>query len=421
MPTTPGARSIPRARLFNPFTAEFRADPYPAYARVQRLEPVHWSILDSWLVTRYEDVVRVLDDPRFANDRRHWSDFPRYSARVAELPCANAMRRDASLFLDPPEHTTVRHAIAAAFAPAVLPRAAAVVRFHVDALLRRVVVVGQMDVMADIAEQLPSRVLVDLLGLPVEEEPTFREWARSAQALNLGLEHLLSKPALQRAEQAVRSSTQRMLAVIRAQRGSDASEDMLGLLRRYESPRGPLSDNQILNIIAHVWLAGHDTVSGLLGLGTLALLGHPDQFRWLQRQPERIPHAVEEMLRFDAPLQLTHRFATQRLDLGGVSIEPGAMVTACLGAANRDPARFGSPGVFDVGRRDVRHVSFGSGPHTCVGAWLARLQARTFFDALVRRCVDVRLAAEPVDWASNVSVRRPRSVRLEFRPTHAMA
>ena len=380
----------------NPFEPGYYDDPYRQYAQLREHDPVHRSDLGPWLITRWADVHTVLRRPGTSVDERNLPEGRRRRDRLVELDPKRADRAShAILNIDPPDHTRLRQLVSKAFTPRAVERIRARTAEVTDEILdgladRR----EPVDLIADLAFPLPFQVISELLGMPEGDRDQLRAWSHT---LTQVLDPLL---VMEHAEAIVEASD-RMVEVVTAaiawkrQRDDD---DLLSALIRAEDDGDVLSDHELIDNVTLLYLAGHETTVNLIGNGTNALLDHRDQLERLVADPTLDANAVEELLRFDSPVQFSRRIALEPFEVDGHRVEPGQMVMTGLGAANRDPAKFGPDAEqLDLSRADAReHVSFGSGVHHCLGAALARLEGQEVIGRLVRRFPQMERAADPV-------------------------
>ncbi len=365
----------------HPVLVQFREDPYPLYRYLHAAAPVQWNdVLDAWTLVRYADVVESLTDPRFTADR---------TAEVDEgYTIAKSM-----LVSDPPDHTRLRALVQKAFTPRMVeqlrPRIGSIVRELIDRIATRG---GPFDIITDLAYPLPVVVIAELLGVPPEDRETFRDWSADLAA---SLDPLVSQEVGQRATLA-RDGLHGYLRGIIAERRRAPRSDLISALVAVEERGEILSEPELVVMCTLLLIAGHETTVNLIGNGMLALIQHPDQYAQLRESPGLIGTAVEELLRFDSPVQLTGRIASEPLEIGGQHIEAGQWVLPLLGAANRDPQQFAEPEQLDLTRNPNPHLGFGRGIHFCLGAPLARLEGQVAIAALVQRFRHLELAGTPV-------------------------
>jgi len=370
---------------YNPFLPEVRDDPYPTYHALRAADPVHRSpFMDMWILTRYEDVAHVLRDPRFLADRTKWEGFQ-------EVPGAGDTR--SLLVLDPPDHTRLRGLVGQAFTPRMVERLRSRAEAIVDGALDAAAERGGLELIEDLAYPLPVTVIAGMLGLPEADWPRFRAWSR---VLVGALDPMVIRDAGRIAEfTAAQTAIHDYLAGEAARRRREPGDDLISALVAVEERGDVLSERELVVMLVLLLVAGHETTVNLIGNGALALLRSPDQLALLRERPELLAGAVEELLRYDSPVQLTARVVGEDCELGGRSLRRGELVMTLLGAANRDPAQFPDPDRLDLTREAAQHFSFGRGIHFCLGAPLARLEGRVALGALVRRFPRLRLAGEP--------------------------
>jgi cytochrome P450 len=393
--------------LFNPLLPEFHADPYPFYRRLRERDPVHQTPMGFWVLTRYDDCVAVLRDARFGRE-----EFQQMLAAVYGGEDSDRLPRS-MLFRDPPDHTRLRGLVSKAFTP----RTIEVMREHiqeiVDRLLDRALARGGMDVIEDLAYPLPVTVICEMLGVPVDDHASIRGWsadiARSLDAIGLPADPSIAERG-RAARRALADYFRALLPVRRAQ----PQADLLSGLLAAEEQGDKLTEPEVVAMCLLLFIAGHETTVNLIGNGTLALLRHPDQLARLQADPTLVPNAIEELLRYDSPVQRTARITTADVELAGHAIGKGAMVVTALGAANRDPAQFADPDRLDVTRRDVRHISFGYGIHFCLGAPLARVEGQIALGTLLRRAPGLTLAEASPEWRESSVLRGLRRLNVTF-------
>ena len=376
--------------LFNPLDPAFGADPYPSYAQLRELDPVHKSPFGIWVVSRYADCHALLRHPAVSSDQRNSTMFKTY---VAQNPLTPAQREvvdgQPMLVRDPPDHTRLRRLASAAFTPRVVESMRPRVQQIVDELLDAVAAARHMDVVADVAYPVPVRVIGELLGVPIDDQPKLKEWS-SVLVADLGLSlTATADPDSRRDTAAAFDDYFRHLI---AKRRADPGSDLLSRLVVAEEHGDSLSEAELLTTCVLLLIAGHETTANLIGNGLLALLEHRDQLDRVLADPGLLPNAIEELLRYDSPVQLSVRIALEPIELSGRTIEAGDMVIVLLGSANRDPERFADPDSLDVGRTDNHHLAFGSGIHLCLGAPLARLEADVVLSTVLQRMPDLALA-----------------------------
>lgn len=368
--------------LFDPRDPVFQADPYPAYARLRAERPVARLTprgeLFYWL-TRYDDVASVLRDPRFSAEKVPSEMFapgvPESFRRLGELLTRMMLVRD------PPDHTRLRGLVNKAFTPRVVAGLRARIEDVVDGLVGAVQPAQGMDAIRDLATPLPVVVIAELLGVPAIDRDRFKTWSDQIAVVLDGSVRTAGLPAAASACAELSEYLRGELAV----RRRAPREDLLSRLLEAHEAEDALTEDELVATAVLILLAGHETTTNLIGNGVLALADYPEAFERLRREPALVPTAVEEMLRFDAPVQLTSRILREPFELRGEKLEAGVEVEVMVGAANRDPEVFPAPDRFDPAREPNRHLAFGLGAHFCLGASLARLEAQVAFTALLRR------------------------------------
>ncbi|GLW06362.1 cytochrome P450 [Microtetraspora sp. NBRC 13810] len=389
---------LPFTFLFDP---EFAADPHAMYGPLRELGPVHPIDFppgtSAFLILDYEHGRAALNDPRLSKDMlRNGPDWLQEETRI------NPVISHHMLVQDPPDHTRQRRLVARAFTPRrveeLRPRVAEITDELIDAMVAR----GEADLIADFAVPLPITVICELIGIPVEIRPAFREW--SQQVLMVAVDEE------QRAVQlrAVQGITDTFTDLIASRRAAPR-EDLVSALIGARDDDGVLSEEEVLGTLVLLMIAGHETTVNLIGSGMAALLREPAQLRLLRERPELLPSAVEELLRLESPVERsTNRIAVQDLEIAGTPIPAGSFVHVSLAAASRDPKVFPEPDRLDLAREGNRHIAFGHGVHFCLGAPLARLEGQIAFGALLSRLPGIALACPPEDlrWSMSGSVTR---------------
>src|SRR5438128_11557073 len=391
---------------FNPMDAEFIANPYPTYHRLRAEEPVDHLARRFWVLTRYEVVLVALRDPRVAKE----AIAAFVAARLGFAPPGIGL---SMLDRDPPDHTRLRGLVSKAFTPRVVEVLRPHIQRIVDGLLDRVETAGSMDLIEDFAYPLPVIVICELLGVPVEDRDRFKQWGLD---IARGLDAIWLPPD---SEVAARSMASRhalsdYFRALIAERRASPRGDMLSALIAAEEAGDTLSENELMATCILLLVAGHETTVNLIGNGTLALLRHPDELRRLRENPALIGSTVEELLRYDGPVQRTARIPSAAVTIGGLTIEAGEMVMPFIGAADRDPAHFPDPDRLDIARSDNRHIGFGLGIHFCLGAPLARLEGQIAINTLVQRLPKLALATEHPEYRQSLTLRGLKSLPVAF-------
>jgi len=397
---------------YNPFIPEVHANPYPMYARLRAEDPVHWSaLMEAWVLTRYDDVVAVLTDSRFSADRRQARN--RFADEIArrEEEFGPFGRTRTMLTSDPPEHTRLRRLVSKAFTPRMVEGLRPRIQEIVDELLDAVAQNGRMDVIRDLAYPLPVIVIAEMLGVPPEHRDQFKHWSDEIVGVLGG--PLVPQETLERSRVAVHELAEYLSGVI-VERRREPREDLVSGLIAAEEQGQILSEDEMLATAMLLLVAGNETTTNLIGNGMLSLLRNPDEMERLCADPSQVPTAVEELLRYDGPVQATGRVAMEDLEIGGQKVTKGQAVLTVLGAANRDPAQFGKPDELDLDRQPNEHVAFGDGIHFCLGAPLARAEGQIAFETLLRRFAHPRLETDSLQWGGSFILRGLKSLPIVF-------
>jgi pimeloyl-[acyl-carrier protein] synthase len=397
------------------FGAELLTDPYPMYEQLHAAGPVvhlpGMFGLGAWLVSSHAIAQSVLRSRQFGSDA-HRVLPPEKIARIPqEAADIGGRRLHTLLFRDPPDHTRLRRLVSQAFTPRTVERLHGHVAEIAASLIDRVIDRGRMDLIADFAFPLPIIVIAELLGVPAADRDMLRAWSADlTQGVNPGA----SLEALERVERSVDRFDAYIGAIIEERRREPRSDLISDLLHAQETG-DHLSMEEMLATCRLILSAGHETTVNLIGNGTLALLRHPEQRAALAQDPSLLPGAVEELLRYDSPVQLTLRFALEPTVLGGQAVSRGDLVIVLVGAANHDPEVFSAPARLDLRRENARdHLSFGAGAHYCLGAALARLEGQIAIGALLRRLPRLALASEALAWRPNPVLRGVESLPVLF-------
>ena len=397
---------------YNPFIPEVHANPYPMYARLRAEDPIHWSpLMEAWVLTRYDDVVAVLTDSRFSADRRQARN--RFADEIArrEEEFGPFGRTRTMLTSDPPEHTRLRRLVSKAFTPRMVEGLRPRIQEIVDELLDAVAQNGRMDVIRDLAYPLPVIVIAEMLGVPPEHRDQFKHWSDEIVGALGG--PLVPQETLERSRVAVHELAEYLSGVI-VERRREPREDLVSGLIAAEEQGQILSEDEMLATAMLLLVAGNETTTNLIGNGMLSLLRNPDEMERLCADPSQVPAAVEELLRYDGPVQATGRVAMEELEIGGQKVTKGQAVLTVLGAANRDPAQFGKPDELDLDRQPNEHVAFGDGIHFCLGAPLARAEGQIAFETLLRRFAHPRLETDNLQWGGSFILRGLKSLPIVF-------
>jgi cytochrome P450 len=417
--------------LLNLQRDEIRADPYPFYEELRNQDPVHWDEeLGFWVLTRYADIDPLYTDERFSRAQGLMRGFERLSEseqRIVE-PVYHSFSKTV-FYADPPYHTHLRGLMNHAFTPRRVERLRPYIKKTVNELLDAVQNNPEVDMIHNLAYPLPVMVIAELLGLPASDRARFKKWSDDLFAI-LGTVRQKSSPLLERAAQSLEEMTDYVKDLSRKRRASPQDDLLTALLSVTDNDRlvcphphdssspqttgapirereavSTLTEQELVSNINILLSTGHETTTHLIGNGLLALLQHHDQMEKLRAQPALLSAAIDEMLRYDSPVQITYRSALADADIRGKLIHKGDLVNSILGSANRDPERFSNPDRFDITRDEGRHLGFGIGIHFCIGAPLVRLEAEVAFETILRRFPKIRLATETLEWQEHAIFR----------------
>jgi cytochrome P450 len=384
------ARELAASFDIETLTPEFYADPYPTYRALREYEPVKLLANGSYFLTRYDDLVSAYKNTRiFSSDKKRefapkYGDSPLYEHHTTSL-----------VFNDPPAHTRVRRLIMGALSPRAIASMEGDLIALVDGLLDAIAAKRKVDLIDDFAAAIPIEVIGNLLDVPREERAPLRDWSL---AILGALEPVISAEAFARGNKAVKDFLDylEILVARRRAKPGNPERDVLTRLIQGEDNGERLSEKELLHNCIFLLNAGHETTTNLIGNGLVALSAHQAQKQRLIEHPDLIKTAVEEVLRFESSNQLGNRITTAQVELAGVALAPGTLVTLCIGAANRDPQQFPDPESFDIGRTPNRHLAFGTGAHQCAGMALARLEGAIAISRFLARFPAYTLRGAPV-------------------------
>jgi cytochrome P450 len=379
-----------------------RADPYPTYEQIRERGPLQLPGINLTVFSSYQDCDDVLRHPSSASDRLKSTVAQRAIAAGTE---PRPLGPPGFLFLDPPDHTRLRKLVSKAFVPKVIKALEPDITALVDSLLDKVAAAGHFEVIADLAYPLPVAVICRLLGVPLEDEPKFsRASALLAQALDPFITFTGEAPdGFESRMQAAVWLREYLRELITARR-SDPGEDLMSGLIHVEESGDQLTEDEIIATCNLLLVAGHETTVNLIANAMLAMLCHPLQWAALGADASRVSAVVEETLRYDPPVQLMGRIAADDMTIGETTVVKGDTMMLLLAAAHRDPAAFDRADEFDPDRESIRHLGFGKGPHFCLGAPLARLEAAVALSAVTARFPQARIDSEP-QYKQNLTLR----------------
>jgi pimeloyl-[acyl-carrier protein] synthase len=422
--------------LLNLQREEIRANPYPFYEHLRTQDPIHWDEeFGFWVLTRYGDIDSLYTDERFSRAQglmRNFQRVPEAERHIVE-PVYHSFSKTV-FYSDPPYHTHLRGLMNHAFTPRRVERLRPYIQRTVDELLDDMQDKSATDVIHDLAYPLPVMVIAELLGLPASDRARFKGWSDDLFAI-LGTVREKPTHLLERAAQSLNEMTDYVKDLSHKRRASPQDDLLTALLSVTEEdslncphphsstlPRATgekihgreaastLTEEELVSNINILLSTGHETTTHLIGNGLLVLLQHRDQMKKLQDQPELLDSAIEEILRYDSPVQITYRSALEDVDIRGKLIHKGDLVNSILGSANRDPDRFSNPDRFNITRSEGRHLGFGVGIHFCIGAPLVRLEAEIVFETILRRFPKISLATETLEWQEHPIFRGLKSL-----------
>jgi cytochrome P450 len=407
-------------------TVEIAPDPRWAsvvrYTDFHQQVPIHRNELGFWVVSRYDDCLAILRDRRASSDREivaveRMPEGFRQPTTPDDPIAAAMLEQRPFLFRDPPDHTRLRGLVSKAFTPRVVEQLRArtqqVVDELIDAAMQREANQSQnanepVDLLEEFAYPLPVRIICDLLGVPLEDQERFKGWSH-ALARGLDPDFLLSPEILAARTEGVIQFSQYFFELL-GERRANPGEDLLSRLVQSEDQGQMLTEGELLSTCILLLVAGHETTVNLIAGGALALLRHPDQLDRFRNDSEVTRSGVEEMLRYESPVQTTGRAISEDCEIGGVKMQAGDFTLLLIASANRDPDQFEDPDRFDVARNPNNHLGFGFGIHHCLGAPLARMEAQVALSTLVRRAPNLRLAVDEVTYKRNFVLRGMESL-----------
>lgn len=403
--------SDPSLSLYHRLAPDVLANPYPLYYRLRTEDPVHWDpYLHAWIVTRYADVVTVL---RGFSAARMPTPERLTELGLSEMNPIAKVVVGAMIFMDAPGHERLRGLAAAAFTNRTVESLRAHIREITNHLIDDVLPKGHMDVIADLADVLPAIVTAELMGVPTSDRNQLNNWSKNFSEVLGGFQMNPDRTPL------MLETIDNMIAYFRDQMREQQRKPREGLvhaLMTSEKDGDRLTEDEVIATCIITMTGGQETTTNLIGNGLLTLLKNPQEFARLQADPSLMPSAIEELLRYESPIQHTGRLALEDMELGGKKIRKRAAVLAVIGAANRDPERFPDPDRLDLGRKDNQHLAFGWGPHLCFGASLGRAEGQIALSTLFGRLKNLALEPEPIVWQNNMGFRGLVALPVTFAP-----
>ncbi|WP_395295773.1 cytochrome P450 [Kitasatospora hibisci] len=397
---------------FDPWSAAFVAHPYDAYAELREHAPVtYFEPTGQWLVSRYEDVSALLRDRRLGRTYTHrftHEEFGRSAPDPAHEPF-HTLNDHGLLDLEGPDHTRIRRLVSKAFTPRMVEGLRPTVQRLAGELVDGLLAAGGGDLIAAVAEPLPVAVIAEMLGVPEADRHLLRPWSADITGM---FELNPTEEAARRAVTASTEFSEYLRALIRERRAAPGG-DLISALIQAQEGADALSEQEMVSTCVLLLNAGHEATVNTTGNGWWALFRNPDELARLRADVDGLlPTAVEELMRWDTPLQMFERWVLEDIEVRGATIPRGAEIALLFGSANRDPARFADPDRLDLGRADNPHITFGAGIHFCLGAPLARLELSESFGALLRRAPGLRLVRDP-EWRPGYVIRGLQELPVE--------
>ena len=385
------------------FDPDFRDDPYPKLAHLRETEPVNLTPVGTWRISRYDDVKAIFTDAPTSMTEMH-GDSPNFDPLDKKGSFLEFV-----LNKDGDAHRRLRMLVQKSFGVNTVKLMEEEVEKTVSAALDKALAAGGMDVIPALAHEVPSRMICQIMGVPMKDRQMFNEW--TAARTNAFFASFAPRRA--RANTCSGAAMEDYFRALIAERKKNLGDDLLSSMIQASEGGERFSDDELIIQAIGVIVAGYETTIGLLGNGTRAFVEHPDQLSTLRKNPELVSNAIDECLRYDTPILFNWRVLEQPYEVSGVTLPAEAVIWQLLSAANRDPARFANPDRFDIQREDVAHQSFGGGPHFCLGNQLAKMEARYVFSALAQRTKDINIKAGNLEW-SHSFFRVMASYPIEF-------
>lgn len=390
-----------------------QADPYPHYAKLRQDAPVCWNGR-TWLVSRYADIVALLDDSRMSSARTEQTFAVLPPEVQEELTPLRSILGNRMLLSDPPKHTRLKAIVNKAFTPRMIESRRARIEQICHSFIDEVIDQGEMDVMAAVANRLPGWAITDILGVPYEDQPRFTRWARDQVLIYDRAGTTKDRVGVMRQGQKAMLEMRDYLEVIIDQRRRDPQDDLITELVQAEAQGDRLTRDELFGMCVALLVGGNNSTAHLIGNAILTFARHPDALAQLLAQPELIAPATEEVLRYDSPVQVTSRIVKETMTFQGERFEAGQGIVVVFGSGNRDEAQFANPNVFDMTRQPNRHLSFAHGPHYCLGVSIARTVSQVGILALLQRCRHIKLVSEKIDWLPGMAFRGPHTLPVTF-------
>ena len=393
-----------------------QADPYPIYAGLRRDHPVNWDGR-TWVISRYEDITALLNDPRMSSARTDQTFGVLPPDVQAELTPMRTIMTSRMLLSDPPKHTRLKNIVNKAFTPRMIEGRRERLQQICHTFLDRVADRGRMDVSEDIAALLPGWAIADILGIPADDQPIFTRWARDQVRIydRAGVGPA-ERVAVMRQGQRSMLEMRAYLEGIIAARRQEPRDDLITELVQAEEQGDRLSEDELFGMCVALLVGGNNSTAHLIANAILTFIRHPEALARVRADPSLIRTAVEEVLRFESPVQATSRVVKERMAFQGTTFEAGQGIVVLFGSANRDGGQFPDPDRFDITRQPNRHLTLAHGPHFCLGASIARTVSQVGILTTIQRCADMQLVEDRVEWLEGFAFRGPKRLPITFRP-----
>ena len=392
---------------------QIQVDPYAHYTRMRNDMPVCWNGR-TWLVSRYEDIVTLLSDPRMSSARTEQTFAVLPQEAQKELMPLRTILGSRMLLTDPPRHTRLKSIVNKAFNPRMIEQRRNRIQQICHAFIDEVIERGEMDVMEAVAARLPGWAITDILGVPYGDQPQFTRWARDQVMVYDRAGLTQDRVGIMRQAQKSMLEMKAYLEVIIEQRRVEPREDLISELVAAEEHGDRLTRDELFGMCVALLVGGNNSTAHLIGNAVLTLIRHPDALASLRADPALIAQTTEEVMRYDSPVQATSRVVKERMEFNGDLFEAGQGIVVLFGSANRDEAKFERPTVFDPTRHPNPHLTFAHGPHFCLGVSIARTVSQVGILSIVERCMNMRLVSEHVQWLPGFAFRGPQVLPVRF-------
>ena len=390
-----------------------QVDPYPHYQRLRNDAPVCWNGR-TWLISRYDDIVTLLNDPRMSSARTEQTFAVLPPDVQQELTPLRSILGSRMLLSDPPKHTRLKAIVNKAFSPRMIEGRRTSIERICHGFIDEVIDKGTMDVMADVATKLPGWAITDILGVPYEDQPRFTRWARDQVAIYDRAGLTQDRVGIMRQGQKSMLEMKAYLEVVIEQRRIDPRDDLISELVMAEEQGDRLSLDELFGMCVALLVGGNNSTSHLIGNAILTFAHQPEALAQLLADPSLIAPATEEVMRYDSPVQATSRVVKETMSFKGETFEAGQGIVVLFGSGNRDETQFANPTVFEMTRQPNRHLTFAHGPHFCLGVSIARTVSQIGILALLQRCANLKLVSERVEWLPGFAFRGPHTLPVTF-------